>query len=52
MEQVLQTDGRSDLGNTEIAKCVSTGALFVFWRPQLLKLDMVCRIPSDTLTPK
>lgn len=26
-----------------------TRTAFVFWRPQLLKLDTVCRIPSNTL---
>lgn len=30
--------------------CGLTGMAFVFWGPQLLKLDMVCRIPSNTVT--
>jgi len=45
-----QTAGLSDLNNTEITKCWLTATACLYWGPQLLKLDMVCRIPSDTLT--
>lgn len=49
-EAGFQTAGHSDLNNTEITKCWLTATACLFWWPQLLKLDMVCRIPSDTLT--
>lgn len=49
-EAHFQTAGLSDLNNTEITQCWLTATAFVFWWPQLLKLETVCRIPSDTLT--
>lgn len=49
-EARFQTAGPSDLNIAEITRCWSTATAFVFWWPQLLKLDMVCRIPSNTLT--
>lgn len=44
-EARFQTAGLSDFNNTEIPKCWLRATAFVFWWPQLLKLDMVCRIP-------
>lgn len=41
--------GLSDSNNTQTPKCWSTATGFVS-SPQLLKLIMACRIPSDSLT--
>lgn len=49
-EAHFQTAGLTDFDIAEITPCWLTATAFVFWWPQLLKLVMVCRIPSDTLT--
>lgn len=46
----VQTAGLSHLPVTLGKKKKMTATVFVFFRPQLLKPDMECRIPSDTLT--
>lgn len=46
----FQTAGASNWKIMEITRVGLTGMAFVLWEPQLLKLDMVCRIPSNTVT--